>query len=473
MPEFAEENDSISDLDNDDELDYEHSRAFYLYLITKNSDLLAACNAIMAECYSPAELRTRIKKEAARKVIRRIVIALYKEWENDPTKFLSISLNNNDWSISGRYGKLELSAMQLSRAIRKLNDNGFIHFHRADTQHNPEGRRQSRIIALPKLIQTIHQENVPSSTVHARIRSDANRYKVQLNRPRIILKDDNKKIIEFRRMPADVAKSARLLERYQVILDATEIINPETGILQTPYDKFQYRIFNKNSFLYNGLVYGGFWQTIKKELRPYILLDGVPTVERDIKATFPVIIYHALGIDYWQQFHDVPQSEFYQTDPYYLEGYTDRLGYEKAFRGAIKTVFSSAINTTNSGRHLGWLTRIIREEHLPQLLARTPAGITAEAAAVVSLEAPVFIKKFINERHPRLREHFFNEYNGLLAMNMESRVGLEVINVFVNLNKPILTVFDSFIVKEEDAAFLSETIVNCYWNTIGFAPYLG
>ena len=106
MPEFTEENDSISDLDNDDELDYEHSRAFYLYLITKNSDLLAACNVIMAECYSPTELRTRIKKEAARKVIRRIVIALYKEWENDPTKFLSISLNNNDWSISGRYGKL-------------------------------------------------------------------------------------------------------------------------------------------------------------------------------------------------------------------------------------------------------------------------------------------------------------------------------------------------------------------------------
>ena len=264
-----------------------------------------------------------------------------------------------------------------------------------------------------------------------------------------------------------------MLERYQVILDATEIINPETGVLQTPYDKFQYRIFNNSSFLYNGLVYGGFWQTIKKEFRPHILLDGVPTVERDIKATFPVIIYHALGIDYWQQFHDVPQSEYYKTDPYYLEGYTDRPGYEKVFRGAIKTVFNSAINTTNSGRHLGWLTRIIREEYLPLLLARTPPAITPEVAAIVSREAPVFIKKFIRERHPLLRDYLFYSPNGLQAMNMESKVVLKVINVFVNLNKPILTVFDSFIVKEEDAAFLSETIVNCYWRTTGFAPYLG
>ena len=196
----------------------------------------------------------------------------------------------------------------------------------------------------------------------------------------------------------------------------------------------------------------------------------MPTVERDIKATFPVIIYHALGIDYWQQFHDVPQSEFYKTDPYYLEGYTDRPGYEKAFRGALKVVFNSAINTTNDGENLGWLTRIIRQGHLPILLAKTPPAITPEAAEVVSREAPVFIKKFINERHPLLRDYFFYASTGLQAMNMESRVALKVIETFVNLNKPILTIFDSFIVKAEDDVFLKETIVNCYWRTTGFAP---
>lgn len=470
MPEFTDEDDSIPNLEIEDELDYEHSRAFYLYLISKNSDLLDACNAIMAECYSPVELKTRPKKEAARKVIRRIVIALYKQWENDPTMFLSISLNNNDWSISGRYGKLGLSAMQLRRAIRKLEANGFIHFHRADPQHNPEGRMQSRIIALPKLIQTIHQENVPQSNIHARIRSDANRYKVQDGRPRILMKDNDKKIVKFRRMSKDVAESERLLERYQAILDATEIINPETRMIQTPYDKFQYRVFSNNSFRYNGRVHGGFWQTIKKEFRAQILLDGIPTVERDIKATFPVIIYHAMGIDYWQQFHHVPAAEIYKTDPYYLEGYTDRAGYEKAFRSAIKVVFNSAINTTNNGDNLGWLTKIIRYEHLPLMLNMTPPKITKEVAAVVHREAPVFIKKFIRERHHLLKDYFFYAPNGLQAMNLESKVALKVIETFVNLNKPILTVFDSFIVKAEDDYLLKNTIVNCYWRTTGFAP---
>jgi hypothetical protein len=55
-------------------------------------------------------------------------------------------------------------------------------------------------------------------------------------------------------------------------------------------------------------------------------------------------------------------------------------------------------------------------------------------------------------------------------MNVESKVVLKVIETFVNLNKPILTVFDSLIVKTEDDNFLKETIVNCYWRTTGFVP---
>jgi hypothetical protein len=434
--------------------------------------MLSSCNAIMNECYPEIELKTRKKKEAARKVIRRIVIALYKEWENDQTKFLSISLNNNDWAVNGRYGKLGLSAKQLSRALYKMNQNGFIHFYVADQQHNPEGRKQSRIIALPKLIQTIHQANVAGNLIQNRIMSDSKRYEVQLNRPRIILKNNDKQIVKIRRMPTDVAESKRLLEGYQIILDTTEVINPETGIIQTPYDKFQYRVFSRNSFNYNGRVHGGFWQTINKEFRPHIFLDGVPTKERDIKATFPIIIYHALGIDYWQQFLDIPQTEIDKADPYYLEGYTDRVGYEKGFRGALKVVFNSAINTNNSGKNLGWLTRIIREEYLHSLLASTPPKITPEVAEVISRETPIFIKKFIRERHPLITEYFFNASNGLQAMNMESKVVLKVIEVFTNLNKPILTVFDSFIVKNEDDDFLRETIVNSYWSVTGFTPYL-
>lgn len=476
MPNLNIEDEASTELgftiDDEHELDYENSRAFYLYLISKNADLLDGCNVVMNECYTGIELKTRKKKEAARKVVRRIVIALYKEWENNPEKFLSISLNNNDWSAGGRYGKLGLTATQLKRVIKKMNDNGFIHFHLADQQHNPEGRKQSRIIALPKLIQTIHQANDVGNIVQNRILLDGKRYEVQSNRPRIILKNNDKKIVKIRRMPTEVAKSERLLERYQIILDTTEIINPETGIIQTPYDKFQYRVFSRNSFYYNGRVHGGFWQTIKKEFRPQILLNQLPTVEVDIKATFPVIIYHELGIDYWQQFLDIPQTEMYRADPYYLEGYTDRDVNGNDFRRVVKVVFNSAINTTNSGENLGWLTSIIRHKYLPQLLARTPPGITLEAAEVISREAPVFIKKFINERHPILREYYFDEANGLQAMNLESKVVLKVIEVFTTLNKPILTIFDSFIVKIEDGNFLKETIVNSYWNVTGFTPYL-
>jgi hypothetical protein len=451
---------------DNDRPNLEHSRGFHLYLVTKNKDLLDGCNAVLLDCFLPNEIRTFKKRGAARKVMRRLVMSLYKEWELDPEKFITVSLNNSDWAKNGRYGKLGISPHLLRKAIKRLEENGYISLFLGDIHWDKENRKQTRVRALPKLIEAIHHSQVKGETVKNRIRKDKRKYLADDDRPRTILKDENKNPIPIKRKPSDVVEGEGLLEKYQALLDKTSIISPIHGEIE-PYDKFQYRTFNNGTFKHNGRVLGGFWQTIGSKLRSQIVIDGQGTTEIDIQGTFPVLVYHMLGIDYWQEYTD---KDFHAADPYYLAGYTDDETYGKAYRRILKVVFNSAVNTTNSGNNLGWLTKLIREE-AEGMSQADPPKISLEEMERISETAPVFIKKFIFERHPLLKDFFFNADIGMQAMNAESRVAMKVIEKFVQLGKPVLTVYDSFIVKQEDRATLGEVIINAYWEVIGFTPF--
>lgn len=179
-------------------------------------------------------------------------------------------------------------------------------------------------------------KNGESRTVlQTRIRNDNHRFLSLEIRPRTILKDDEKHPVVIKRLPGEIKRGEELLKRYQAILDRTEILNPVTGQLVQPYDMFQYRVFSRNSFDFNGRVFGGFWQNCKKHYRGQITLDGMPTVEIDFKGSFPVILYHFLGIDIWRQYENLQPNEIYKADPYYLPGYTDQQPYGEDFRPGL------------------------------------------------------------------------------------------------------------------------------------------
>lgn len=457
------------DLQNDleEELDYDHSRGWHLYLVTKNTDLLEGCNRVLHKCFLPEETRTPKKLGAARKVVRRLVMALYKEWENDPTRFITISLNNNDWVAKGRYGRLGLSCGLIRKTLQKMEEEKLIHFHRGDITWNAEDRKQTRVRAKPKLIELMLQTRTQGDTVKERIKTDKKRYLVEGFRPRTILKDENKKSIKVARVSASVKRGEELLEKYQAVLDQTKIVNPVTSEEIQPYDKFQYRTFARRRLDLNGRVIGGFWQRIGKEKRALITLDDQPTVELDLKGAFPVIVYHFLEIDFWSQYVGIPQAEMYKADPYYLEGYTDSQPFGSVFRKALKNVFNSAINVDVQTRSVRKVSGIL-EAKLTQWV-KDREITQAEANAINGVRASM-IRKFLFERHAPISDYFFKPEIGLLAMNAESRVAMKVIEEFTNLNKPILTIYDSFVVKREDKVLLGEAIVNNYYQIFGLTP---
>lgn len=454
----------------EENIDCDNSIGWHLYLITKNKDLLKGCNDVMYECFLDEEINTRKRKEAVRKIIRRLVISLYKVYEVDPTKYITVSLNNNDWSGKGRYSQLGLSAKRIRVVIDHLHEKGLIELIVGDVGWNPKDRKQTRIRALPRLIEIVNQTQVQGDVLKAQIQLDKKKYLVDDNRPRIILRDKDKNSIHIPRLPNHIAQGKRLLEKYQEILDGTLIISPKQGEIEA-YEKFQYRIFSNGRFDHNGRVHGGFWQTIDSELRPYIVLDGQATVEQDIKATFPVIVYHFLGIDYWQQYRDLPWEENYKADPYYLEGYTDTEPFGKDYRNTLKIIFNSAINSENTGKNLGWLTTVARAR-LQERLNANPPKLSREAVEIISPQLPKLINRFIREKHHLLKDHLFFKELGMEAMYAESLVAMGVIGEFVLHRKPVLTIYDSFIVKEEDGNLLSEVIINAYFNVMGFLPFI-
>jgi hypothetical protein len=52
-----------------------------------------------------------------------------------------------------------------------------------------------------------------------------------------------------------------------------------------------YRVFNNSSFKQGGRFYGAWWQSVPREYRGLIRINGKPTVELDYRAIHPRILY--------------------------------------------------------------------------------------------------------------------------------------------------------------------------------------
>ena len=59
-------------------------------------------------------------------------------------------------------------------------------------------------------------------------------------------------------------------------------------------------VFNDGRFDHGGRYYGPWWQNVRKELRPHILINGIPTHECDYTALHIHLLY-GLEADICQQ----------------------------------------------------------------------------------------------------------------------------------------------------------------------------
>ncbi|TIS23901.1 MAG: hypothetical protein E5X07_15770 [Mesorhizobium sp.] len=178
-----------------------------------------------------------------------------------------------------------------------------------------------------------------------------------------------------------------------------------------------YRIFNEARFDHGGRFYGGWWQSIPKEYRRCITINGMPTVEVDFSSMQLAMLYAQVG----QQL---------EGDAYAIDG----IGPE--FRPVVKTTTLKMINAKG---HIQ-----------PPLKSALPPGFSWKN-----------LQEAILAKHKPIAE-FFGSGEGIRLQRLDSDIAEEVIITMMDKGIPVLPIHDSFIVAEGHADQLSATMLDAY-----------
>ena len=380
-----------------------------------------------------------------------VLLDLYCSWRSDPAQFISFSRDKNRYGKNSRYASIQVGYRAMVILTNRLYAEGYIDYVKGVCYRDPVTGVQylgytSRMKATRKLIRLIVKNRVRL----AMISRHPNEQVIKLR----TTKDENdiaRDIKEFQ-APRDVERSAKILKKYNHLLQKTYIeitddLVTDEELKQAEIHEYSidlsrkrvYRVFSNEDWKQGGRIYGAWWHSCPKELRKYILLDGEPVVELDFSAIHVLLLYARLGENFLDEF----------SDAYAIEGYD--------FRSAMKVVMMSAINAQPKGGvdgetraiHAAWDTLVSKLNR-----ERNEQGINSFDQLYNMLEA-------IKERHPRIA-NFLNSGEGIMLQREDSDIAIEIIKQHTDMHVPILTVHDSFIVPKSFSQFTMDIMHQAY-----------
>lgn len=233
----------------------------------------------------------------------------------------------------------------------------------------------------------------------------------------IIKKDINGNIIDY----DDDRFTTQMREdlwKYNYLLRQTDI-GTEGIELRYKYDPTQItvkRIFNGESG--GGRFYCGFWQTMPKEDRKKLTINGEEVCELDYSAHHATIAYALKGIQV-------------NEDPYIIEG-CDRNEVKKAFMVLFNCESRQhTINTMRSEFHI---------KNAESLLQK------------------------IEQKHDVISKSFYNPGFGLHLQNIDSWIAERIINHFTEKSIVCLPVHDSFILAKKHEEELQQLMEGAFYS---------
>lgn len=203
-----------------------------------------------------------------------------------------------------------------------------------------------------------------------------------------------------------------------------------------------YRQFNNGSFGDGGRLYGGWWITCPKDLRPRITINGKPTIELDYSGCMIRMLYHERGLDY-------------QDDPYWLEplhACERENGLPKGhFREPVKRMMQAVINGEEGNRN----------ERIRMKNGQTFRPYFTRLA----------VEEILRAKHRPIADAFHTGA-GVRLQRVESDIALEIVGNLMGRGIVVLPVHDSFIVMEDNKAQLLEEMNNSYQSKLGYSPII-
>lgn len=221
-------------------------------------------------------------------------------------------------------------------------------------------------------------------------------------------KNDERKVIKtpFNRASRQMEKDLDLINS---VLRNAKIRFPMIHLYPDldPTSKQLYRIFHED-LKNHGRFYGGFWENTPAVHRPYITIDGEPTVELDYKSMHPMMLYQIVGAK--------APDNLYQ-----ITGYTRKL---------VKSLFLILINADNESGAMAAL----RDKH-PEYARLTNDFLQPVIDKIRQAHAPI--------------KNYLGTGAGRWLMFLDSTIANRVLMHFAKQGIPVLPVHDSFIVATQ------------------------
>ena len=185
------------------------------------------------------------------------------------------------------------------------------------------------------------------------------------------------------------------------------------------------RIFANNSWQEGGRFYGGWWQGVPKEYRPYITIDGKRTVEYDYAQINPHIAYAQVG------------AELGEADAY------TRVFEDVDLRPVVKEAFNAMLQASTE-------------------LTRAPKGIDLQSTGRTWAE----VKVAILDAHKPIEHLFFTGVGNSLQFE-DSCLAEAVLVHFSSIDAPALPIHDSFIMHHGYGTELEEQMRKAFYERYG------
>lgn len=406
-------------------------------------------------------IRTVKQKEQYFNTLKIILCNLVKAYKSGK-QFMTISLNKqNYYNPISKYEPIHITYTLFTNLIEWLEKEDFICLYKSS--NSPSSEISSMLEPLDALKQIIdeYEFNFTSVMMHPDF-------------VYVQVKNEDKKLIDYEE-DEETTVRAKLLTEYNTFLNS-KVITINDKEIEKPISV--YSVFNEKIGL-NGRIFGGAWMNCPSEDRTSIKIDGKSTVEVDIATCSLRMSAHLNG-------KDIP----HRIDLYGIQGID---------RDLVKLIANTMLNIEASSSKQGcsYTTNSIfdklvdkaSKQEAKKLWDETKEDKSKEVfTKIMSVSKDIeelkkygvhYTKKTLREAVDKTYDYFslfsadwLFKGRGLELQYKDSLVCLEVIRRFLELGKPVLTIHDSFIVKEEDRELLEKAIDDSYCSIIGYHPKL-
>ena len=295
----------------------DNSRELDMWIWSNKPEIVKSADFLFPKIMK--NISQKLDKNRLKNHIKVFLTELFVAYRHDVKLFISFSRDKNSYRASKRFDKIYLRYKYVIIVVDFLINNGYVEFHKG--VNFSYFARESRIRASKKLLRLFRKYQAEGGVILRR-------------NPPIILKDENKKEIDFdfdnlevKTIIRNVNKINKCLERHQISQKNLKW----DEIFPNPPDSDKYvRVFNNSDFKQGGRFYFHWTQRIKSEKRKDITIDAKDTVELDYSCLHLSMLYGLENL--------IPPK----GDLYALPGIDSR------FRPIIKKAVNIAINAENA-----------------------------------------------------------------------------------------------------------------------------